>query len=67
MFKKGQLVYGLISRKYYVALGQNGGRLTVRSISTGSVGWTDPRRVTLIGNNYTAKDSKESAPANPGF
>ncbi|WWT37518.1 hypothetical protein [Salmonella phage vB_SenS_Psm140] len=34
--------------------------LAVRSVSWGCAGFMDVRYVTLIGNNYTAKDSKES-------
>lgn len=57
MFKKGQLVRGIISRKYYVVLRLHGVQLAVRDISTGYVGLTNSRYVTLIGNNYTAKEA----------
>ncbi|QXH32828.1 hypothetical protein [Salmonella phage vB_SalS_ABTNLsp11241] len=40
--------------------------LAVRSVSWGRAGFMDARYVTLIGNNYTAKDSKESASVNLG-
>ncbi len=68
MFKKGQLVRGIISSKHYVVLQQHGVLLAVKDISDGNIGWMNSRYVTLIGNNFkhTAKDSKESAPANLG-
>ncbi|WVP99781.1 hypothetical protein [Salmonella phage vB_SalS_JNS02] len=60
MFKKGQLVRCTISHEYYIVLDQIRKMLAVRSVSWGCAGFMDVRYVTLIGNNYTAKDSKES-------
>lgn len=67
MLKKGQLVRGTVSERYYVVLRSRGERLAVKDLHTGYEGWMASRYVKLIGNNYTAKDSKESAPVNPGF
>uniref|UniRef100_A0AAU8GH40 Uncharacterized protein n=2 Tax=unclassified Jerseyvirus TaxID=2025810 RepID=A0AAU8GH40_9CAUD len=41
-------------------------RLAVKDLHTGYEGWMASRYVKLIGNNYTAKDSKESAPVTLG-
>lgn len=64
MFKKGQLVRGDISGQYSIVIVQHYDRLLVKDTHGGGEGWTNPRYVTLIGNNYTAKYSKESAPVN---
>ncbi len=67
MFKKGQLVRGIVSERYYRVLYSYEARVLVEDVRSFHVGWLRIPFVELIGNNYTAKDSKESAPANPGF
>ncbi|HFW5621160.1 TPA: hypothetical protein ACIB1G_002654 [Salmonella enterica subsp. enterica serovar Saintpaul] len=67
MFKNGQLVRSIIYKKYYVALYHGGEHLLVKELHSDRFGWIRPDFIELIGNNYTAKDSKESAPANLGF
>lgn len=62
MFKKGQLVRGTVSERYYRVLRQHEARLLVEDVRSYHVGWLSPRYVKLIGNNYTAKNSKEYAP-----
>ncbi|EBZ5579280.1 hypothetical protein QA051_gp01 [Salmonella phage celemicas] len=63
MFKKGQLVICNISMEYYEVLHQHGLLLAVRNLSNGDIGWMNSQFVALIGNNYTAKDSKKSVPS----
>lgn len=41
-------------------------RLLAEDVRSHHVGWIRAPFVELIGNNYTAKDSKESAPVNLG-
>ncbi|AGX84654.1 hypothetical protein [Salmonella phage SETP13] len=62
MFKKGQLVRGKVSGRHYRVLYGHEVRLLVEDVRSYHVGWIGVPFVELIGNNYTAKDSKESAP-----
>ncbi len=62
MFKKGQLVRGNFSGRYYVVVVQRDTTLFVKPLGEESVGMLNANYAKLIGNNYTAKDSKESAP-----
>lgn len=66
MFKKGQLVRGTVSERHYRVLCGYEMRLLVEDVRSHHVGWIGVPFVELTGNNYTAKDSKESAPVNLG-
>lgn len=55
MFKKGQLVRGTVSERYYRVLYEHNGRVLVRNARNNYMEWIGTPFVELIGNNYTAK------------
>lgn len=67
MFKKGQLLRHKISRNRYLVYSQNPTGLLILPEGHRIHGRIRRDTFELIGNNYTAKDSKESAPVNLGF
>lgn len=67
MFRKGQLVRGVLSGwGYYIVITQRDTTLSAKQLGEENYGMLSAHYAKLIGNNYTAKDSKESAPANLG-
>lgn len=68
MFRKGQLVRGVLSGGggYYIVITQRDTTLFAKQLGEENYGMLSAHYAKLIGNNHTAKDSKESAPVNLG-
>lgn len=60
MFRKGQLVRGVLSGRYYIVITQRDTTLFAKQLGEENYGMLNAHYAKLIGNNYTAKDSKES-------